>query len=780
MHINNLYRVDFKNTWIIPDENDQLRLVASSETTANKQTLGALFAKSLSILSTQLKISDPTSAVELMHGIQALDRLIRRGEELEVWQYEGGYDALCHLKDTAQNALKQTASKINHCIQEKSFNWAARLIENCGHTREIFDYMRAEGIPPIPYQEAPALFKGTSIMAEEFMKLEDAIQFIQAKEENLAIFLRSFSPKDIDHAREYLAKLGEALGKKEVLLDFAEFFDQPNTIGVNMNAFNRFDERQARFLQKMQTHRILPDTDALKECLLSYNYPYIRVLLNNLPGKLSRDHALIALSALQMSQDQELAKILLEKDPEIAKYWSFTRIASSVENSQYWFIDWLDKNGRPLKKEEAAQLISEYTPYQIPLRKHLCKIAEIDESIGFALDSLKSEKDRLQKLREISLFSPLESIYGFVADHPEFAPALRRVVQESSLFVKFPHQRIAADLYSETYFTNTIDYALRNLEDIDTMREEVADLSRAETLDLIVEYRLERNTQLSREYQEKAKDFPTQYVTPLFNLKKRVDFDNKNQHPVNADIHFIRYSWCLRHLAKECLDSATNRWHAPKGSAVLQPKSGMHNYLAFYYPIQKEDGTIEAIPTTTFDDEWKIMQHTSPQTIQSLEEHVEYLHDFLFHLDLDPANKEQLKAFYQVTAEAYWLISTLCEYHRGTPHNAMMYLNLIYQHHHLPSPIPKMDHYFLDNTMLVTPIDKAIDNWETYFEPTLDQSLNNTHGQESKEILLKLLSSDGLLLKECSWAIRSDPQFTEVAIKQNPKAAPYCIENPKR
>lgn len=776
MNLKNLYNIDLHKTWIIPDENDQLRLVESSETTENKQTLAALFAKSLSILSSQLKISDPTSAFELMHGIKALDNLISRGEELEVWQYEGGYAALSQLRDSSHDVLKQTASKINHCIQEHSFTWAARLIEKCGHTREIFEYMVDEGIPSIPYQEVPALFKGTSIMAEEFMRVEDAIQFIQAKEENLAIFLRSFSPKNIDHAREYLAKLGEALGKKEVLLDFAEFFDQPHKIGVNMNAFNRFDERQAQFLQKMQTHHILPDTDSLKECLCSYNYPYIRVLCNNLPGQLSEEHALLALNALQMSQDPELATILLEKDPDLAKRCPFTLIASSVQNSQHWFIDWLDKNGRPLKKDEAEQLISEYAPYQIPLRKHLCQIAEIDESIGFALDFLKDEKDRLQKLREISLFSPLESIYAFVADHPEFAPALSSVVQESSLFVKFPHQRIAADLYSETYFTNTIDYALRNLEDIDTLREEVADLSRAETLDMIVEYRFERNAPLSREYQEKAKDSPIQYVTPLYNLKKKTDFSNENQHPVTADIHFIRYSWCLRHLAKECLDSESNRWHAPEGSAALQPKLGMHNCLWFSYPLQEEDGTFQSLPTTTFNDEWKIMQHTSPETIQRLEEHVEELHDYLFHFDLDPADEEQLKYFYQMTARAYWLISTLCEYHRGTPHNAMMYLNLIYQHHHLPSPVPKMDHYFLDNSMLVTPIEKAIQDWETYFEPTLDQSLNKTHGRASKELLLKLLSADGLLLKECSWAIRTDPEFTEVAIKQNPEAALYCIE----
>ncbi|MEI8365183.1 MAG: hypothetical protein WCF65_02085 [Parachlamydiaceae bacterium] len=36
-------------------------------------------------------------------------------------------------------------------------------------------------------------------------------------------------------------------------------------------------------------------------------------------------------------------------------------------------------------------------------------------------------------------------------------------------------------------------------------------------------------------------------------------------------------------------------------------------------------------------------------------------------------------------------------------------------------PSPKLEHFFLDNTMLMIPIEEAIRKWKTFFEPTFEE-----------------------------------------------------------
>lgn len=607
----------------------------------------------------------------------------------------------------------------------------------------------------------------------ETNSIKNHADFIQQKPENLAIFLRGFCAKNLDEARDYLGKLGEALGKKNVLLDFAEFFDDPKCIGPNVNAFNRFDKTHHRFVQKMKEHKLVPDAGLLKDCILSYNYPYIQVILDNLPDIISPKEHIILLNAIQISEDARLSELILKKVPELAKKCPPDLIKRAVLHSRYSFIEWLEANGRKLREDEAKDLLSAQMGSHIPLIKLLCKRAKVDERQAFNIDALASDQMRLQKLRELSIFSPIGSIYAFVADHPEFDTSLRQVISEIAVFWRYPNLDLAMELnsgYSDLtkYVTRTYHYARGNLEDIEELEEEMEDLTRDELLERIVEYRSQRNDHLEAGYKEKSMNFELNWSTPFYEWPGRMMPPLETHLSIDPGMKFVRYSWCLRHLARLCLDDLTGKWDKPEGLVDFNPFMGSHG-LQYYYPY-KTEGEVYGVPTNSIDNEWKMMMHTHPQSIRILQEHLQQLHDELLQYPLDMLDNANRKEFFKRVAEGYWLLATLVEYHRGIPHISMIWLQLIYRRHNLPMPIHKPDHFLLDTTMLVTPFEKAIADWESYFEPTLDQSLKESQGERWEEVLLRFLSVDGLLLRQCSPVVRNTQIFIEAAARKNPDA----------
>lgn len=168
------------------------------------------------------------------------------------------------------------------------------------------------------------------------------------------------------------------------------------------------------------------------------------------------------------------------------------------------------------------------------------------------------------------------------------------------------------------------------------------------------------------------------------------------------------------------------------------------------------------------------MNHTPQTTLKEIQNHVEELQKEILTYNLNFTDSKNLKLFYEKVARGYWLIATLCETVRGTPHNAMIWLNLMYEHHKLPPPIPKIDHFFLDNTMLVTPVEKAIENWESYFESPLDVSLKKTHGDTWQDALRHLLEINGDLLKHCSFEVRDNKELVDLAVRTTPSAKQYA------
>lgn len=108
-------------------------------------------------------------------------------------------------------------------------------------------------------------------------------------------------------------------------------------------------------------------------------------------------------------------------------------------------------------------------------------------------------------------------------------------------------------------------------------------------------------------------------------------------------------------------------------------------------------------------------------------------------------------------------------YLRGTPHNALMLLNLIYKHHGLPPPVPTLNNFFLDNTMLMLPYEKAVKDWSTYFEPTLDKVLSPSQ-------LETALHRNGMLLRLCGGETRRNAKLVDIAVKQNPEASQFAAK----
>jgi len=373
----------------------------------------------------------------------------------------------------------------------------------------------------------------------------------------------------------------------------------------------------------------------------------------------------------------------------------------------------------------------------------------------------------------------MEELSQLVAAHPDYASTFREVLEILPLLVRFPTIEFFREMKNDPsksvagYVSGSGWYVGENQELLRTLVAELPNMTRDQFLSKVMEDRVSR---LPEDKKEEKRLYGTKQIknpndghrTPWINgLAKSAPSPN-------------RYSWSLRHLIPLCQDQEGESWQKPDPSSVdlVSPDTPsiprvyggqafwQPNSLQYYYTYEDDEGE-HRLPTTHISPTFDWIWHTSPDTIEELQSHLETLHKEIVDFDLDIGDPKSLGEFNEKVARGYWLISTLCETHRGTPHNAMMWLNAICEHHHLPPPIPKLDHFFLDTTMVVSPLEEVIEKWTSYFEPPLDQCVE-------KGSLAALLQGDGLLLKSCSPEVRSDEEWVRIAIAQNPSALQYA------
>lgn len=748
---------------------------------------------------------------------EELGVVIKRSVPLSVLirKLKGSMEETDNLEIFEKMNSRQAALVINTFISEKSYKLASKVYAYFISQNPVL----RSSLSQFPQEALPELLDALC----SHRNIDDVVEILKRGEENLHLFFNRFDPSNVvsylkrkphetpkeyllrknlekkekgfwskhppeearkgnlELMRSYFGMIGEKLGKKELFDDFAPFFSaNGGEKGFHVNAFIRFEEIQKDFLQVIKKHNYSTDLTLLKDALYSYNYPYIQNLLERIPLE---EHGVFfpeLLSALMQIEDPHLAELFLNQYPDIAKSCSKELLNQTITSNRFWFLNWLMKNGLKIDLSESEALLAVASKnHHLPMIKLLWTLANPSQPESnylktLHLDLIKSESKRIAKLMNYALFSPLQEIIDLVGEYPSYATALRRVLPLLGVVVRFPNLGFAEEANSnalnspENYMKNTLAYARENRRFIMQTAKELKSLTRTQLLKKIIQNRFERNPHLPKEYGESQINNPNLTVTPFYASSFAM---NEFSNTLSATLLPIRYTWCLRHLVEESYDFEEQTWHKPAvHSLELNNKRG----LQYYYEFSDAKGD-HRLTTTRIDRSWKWMHHTSPLTIKKLKKHLNSLQEELLLYPLDLGNEENVKVFFEKVARGYWLIATLCEFHRGTPHNAMIWLNCIYNHHNLPTPIPKLDHFFLDNTMIVLPLEKVIEKWSSFFEPTLDQALTTKYPKTHRKVLLGLLKADGLLLKECSPKVRADPKFIEAAVTQNHEASKYSI-----
>lgn len=441
------------------------------------------------------------------------------------------------------------------------------------------------------------------------------------------------------------------------------------------------------------------------------NLDYLQILLDRCSEEFITQNKEKILISILNAENPAVEKMFSEKFPQLVHECAFPLLSKAVLKGNVEFINWLLDSGRAITPKEAQTLLPlAFNSGNLTLIKLISQYAStrghpvnFPEVLG--LDKIEDPDKKREILLHFALFSPLPEIYQLVEQLPSYANTLNDLLDKLPLLVRFKKITYAQEIGFRSksvnkYVTNSGKYAEENHQFIQKTLPKISQMTRSELLEAIVSNRFERNRSLDREYGMKV----SQELTPKTPVKYPMGYADN------------RYFWCLRHMKPVFYDEKQQP-HLSSPSMSMAPDEEGNVSLTYHYSFSDAEGE-HSVPLTTMTSTF--MQHSSKASVDALQEHCEKLHDEIIKYPLDRNDQENSKQFFEKVARGYWLTATLCEYKRGTPHNAMMWLNLIYAHHHLPPPIPKLEHFFLDNTMIVTPIDQVINDWHTYFEPPIN------------------------------------------------------------
>lgn len=461
---------------------------------------------------------------------------------------------------------------------------------------------------------------------------------------------------------------------------------------------------------------------SLKQAFCQFNYPLISEWINNFKKTMPEQEldTIVLEKLLQYSSDN-LAKIALNYNPNIFKNCPLSTFEKAVDDGNYWFVTQAVENGFKINDKAKADELIQKTQnfYSLPLIKNICRAAKDVTKVSYPdiLQLPENEEERNEKFIKYATFSPLEDVLPLMnaKDLAQSPQMLKKV----ALFVRFPMKKYVKEMTKkddiESYIKNTLEYADGNLQFVESNLPQIKNHTRVGLIKSIFESRLKAST-LSEENKVPYSTFR------ISDLPRKVNHGTPIYHS-NRD---LRYQHCLHHLSDYLLKNPVNK------TATLERKD---SEILYYYTLP--DQTRVELNKLLFKEgeensgKWL---HPAAKVILACQEKAEALHSELLDSTVDLTNPANKKEFFEKVAEGYWLIATLCETHRGTPHNSMVWLNMIYAHHGLPPPIPKLDHFFLDNTMIALPLDEVKANWNSYFEPDVSEVVDKKLLEEAAQL----------------------------------------------
>lgn len=464
------------------------------------------------------------------------------------------------------------------------------------------------------------------------------------------------------------------------------------------------------------------------------NYPYVDYIFKTIDKAWIEKNANELFSYLEDIDDPLIWELFIQYHPKACSYCPFDKLKEAALNGNTKFLETVLPNYN-LKAEEKDILFKNVNDsYCIGSIKLVCKFLGKEYPEVF----LNKKELELMDLDKLSVFlfsycmcSEMSDIYELLSLYPRFSEVFPKVERMIALITRFSklkyyeymiHKKVSkAESIQENY-----KFALENYKYVTQKSKLDEDQTYDQLMKEIIDDRFTRNVKLHEDFRIKI------YETKRFK-------DDPENCP-NTDVPLLIYGWrnlgksslaeryvldaggryhpSLKNLMTLLYDKEKKEWKIPQYSSIEVGKTPFN--VKFKYPLP--DG--KSLPTTTLvngiSDKYPCLAwiQTAPQTILKMKERVNALHKKIKRFKLNLENALNKKEFFDSVAECYYYAATLCEYKRGTPHYAMKWLNKIYAHHGLPPPIPKISHYFLDNTALMYPMEYFIEQYHTFFEPT--------------------------------------------------------------
>lgn len=473
-----------------------------------------------------------------------------------------------------------------------------------------------------------------------------------------------------------------------------------------LETYRSFVERGYSISQPMITH-----------CFECKNYRFLYYLFSKISTDSLQENFSFFLERVKESEDPNIILLftnaLKEKGiSDFGKYVSDDLLKKAISEGRIVFVEWALNNGFKTKSPEKL-LESALKTYNIPLIKNLFALNKVDlkkeEYLGILGFDKSKEENNKYLLLAFGMHSPLSEIEILANVFPFLKPLVPETLKLLALMVRFPiyaqgfispkdhtSQGTYISIPIETHIQSSESYARINREFVDKIVTELPK-THADLMDKIISHKKDKFKSTDLYLKKKVEHQSWQMIDTWLLLS------NPKEPRIN------RYWYSLKNFAEIAFDPTTKSSILDRYPSLEETEVTGQRRIQFNYEQQSSKSKITSNTLSDFN-RWL---HPCGDDIKKLEEEVESLHKELLEKGLPEKNR---KLFDEKMARYYYLTATLSEYWRGTPHNAMMVLNIFYTYHQLPPPIPKIEHFFLDNTMLMLPIEVVIEKWNTFFE----------------------------------------------------------------
>jgi hypothetical protein len=455
---------------------------------------------------------------------------------------------------------------------------------------------------------------------------------------------------------------------------------------------------------------LTPTVISVRWCLWMHNDILLDLLLEHMDIKVLQSKSSQLIRDLARCEDINLANRLLQAGLDIQSPFqqsdSFLLLKHLVENNSFQLIDWLNKKNVAIQESHAKKLLP------IAVENGNLKIIEwlAGQAHASYLDALElkgpSDEEINQRLQCYCLSTPLPIVDHLITHHyPELKDQFKMITNQLSVLVRFPSVKDRSEVSqalksTQSYIKSSFEYAASNLKAIEQLLPQCTTTSWHQLLQSIIKLRSKTNRDpLPTTYFNLRHSIPDEYITPLITLDK-LELD-----PNSFSTTRYYHAWNSFHTL--------DRQNSLENTSIVIDLD--EDCIEFNYTLPNHETVninrlfVDHLSGSTI----MFWNHATPEVLNLTQDHLNDLHLKVMNFSLREDNQRDFEA---LVARTYWLIATLCETERGTPHNAMMWLNLAYRKHNLPVPIPKLEHFFLDNTMLVLPMEEAVARWRTFFE----------------------------------------------------------------